>query len=916
MSPRWRRAANLIAAMAAFSAVALVAFRLFAVYDKSLVWEPDGIAQHFPSLYFFNLWVREFLHDPSAGLPLWSWTIGLGSDIISTLSFHVVGDPFALVSLAVPMRWMEYAYALAFALRLLCAGLFSMLYLRKMGAKWVPTLTGAILYVFATFLFFSTMRHPFFANGMVFLPLLLMGAENALARRRSWTFVAAVFIAAVGNFYFFYMLTLVTVLYAVARYFELAEKPTRWRRLPLTALRLAGLFVLGVMLAMPILLPTLVAILHTARGQSEYTQALFYSVAQYRTMIAALAAGQAGANSTFLGFGYLGFLLVPVLYLRPGRSALKFLVGAFAVFVFIPVFGSLFNGLTFPSNRFAFIWGIFLALSAALVLSDDQRFTRREILAMAGTMLAYVALMLFFGPPLGFGTTVPMAIGVLTIAALAFEVRSGDAGTTAPARPTVFPAEWRTSAARWAVLGLLVANVLANQTMIQDVRAQGTLAAHVDRGQVRKRFMKSAGSLAADLPKGEFYRVMDLDSIGGNAGMVLGFPSTSFYFSIMNGYLTDLKKEIRNPTGWSSFSFNGFDDRAEMTALVGTGYYLARRGTTDFVPYGFEPYAATKRNVAYRNKYALPLGFVYDSVMPRSQYETMTALDKQSAMLQAAVVDDGAVSGVPTVDFEPEAVEVTYTVEFTDNATLDRAAGTLVRTARDGSVMLRIDPVPDAELYAEINDFDNVAKPPLARTDAEKAKARDFEQPNRMITYFSAAHRRKKAQWNTPSSPYYWGNDSQLVNFGYLKNGTHRVKIAPREIGTLSFESLKIWALPMAGFPARIERLRQSPLTGVKMGRDTVTGTVTSPKGGVLFLSIPYSSGWTATVDGTPVELLRVNTAFMGVRVTPGEHDIELRYVTPGLKAGLAAAAVSALVLALLAAFGIVRSRRVKRTSE
>ena len=53
-----------------------------------------------------------------------------------------------------------------------------------------------------------------------------------------------------------------------------------------------------------------------------------------------------------------------------------------------------------------------------------------------------------------------------------------------------------------------------------------------------------------------------------------------------------------------------------------------------------------------------------------------------------------------------------------------------------------------------------------------------------------------------------------------------------------------------------------------------------------VFFSIPWESGWSAYIDGEPVELEKVNIGFMGLVVPAGDHEIELRYDTPGLKVG------------------------------
>ena len=51
-------------------------------------------------------------------------------------------------------------------------------------------------------------------------------------------------------------------------------------------------------------------------------------------------------------------------------------------------------------------------------------------------------------------------------------------------------------------------------------------------------------------------------------------------------------------------------------------------------------------------------------------------------------------------------------------------------------------------------------------------------------------------------------------------------------------------------------------------------------------ISQPYEDGWTATVNGQPVELQAAYDGLMGVPVQTGDNIVELRYLTPGLIPG------------------------------
>lgn len=61
--------------------------------------------------------------------------------------------------------------------------------------------------------------------------------------------------------------------------------------------------------------------------------------------------------------------------------------------------------------------------------------------------------------------------------------------------------------------------------------------------------------------------------------------------------------------------------------------------------------------------------------------------------------------------------------------------------------------------------------------------------------------------------------------------------------------------------------------------------------------SVPWESGWTATINGKPVEVEKVAHGLMGVRVPAGECEIVFDYFTPGLKEGIILSIAAAVLL-------------------
>ncbi len=85
---------------------------------------------------------------------------------------------------------------------------------------------------------------------------------------------------------------------------------------------------------------------------------------------------------------------------------------------------------------------------------------------------------------------------------------------------------------------------------------------------------------------------------------------------------------------------------------------------------------------------------------------------------------------------------------------------------------------------------------------------------------------------------------------------------------------------------------------------------------GLFVQTDQYDPDWTATVDGKPAAVHRVNYLMRGILLEPGVHRVRLRYMPAGLAAGIQvslASAAAALLLAIVGIWGIWRGGRARR---
>ena len=61
------------------------------------------------------------------------------------------------------------------------------------------------------------------------------------------------------------------------------------------------------------------------------------------------------------------------------------------------------------------------------------------------------------------------------------------------------------------------------------------------------------------------------------------------------------------------------------------------------------------------------------------------------------------------------------------------------------------------------------------------------------------------------------------------------------------------------------------------------TANISLEKENLVVFTVPYESGWTATVNDTPAEIENVDSGMMAVKCSKGENEIHFEYKTPGL---------------------------------
>lgn len=85
-----------------------------------------------------------------------------------------------------------------------------------------------------------------------------------------------------------------------------------------------------------------------------------------------------------------------------------------------------------------------------------------------------------------------------------------------------------------------------------------------------------------------------------------------------------------------------------------------------------------------------------------------------------------------------------------------------------------------------------------------------------------------------------------------------------------------------------------------EFSNNRLVGNIELDSDQVLFLSIPYSTGWNVYVDNQWVNTYEVQGGFIGFELNKGNHTISLQFVPPGFKIGILTSLFGLFILSLV----------------
>lgn len=858
-----------------FAVAAVLCFSYFAIYQKSFIWKNDGLYQHYNAFLYVGKQIRSFIRgvisDGNFSFSMWEWGFGGGADVISN---QILYDPFYLLSVFFPTRFAEFGYGFTVVLRLYLVGFTFCLYCRKMNcAKWT-TVFASIAYTFCAFSLYAGPRHPYFLNAMYVTPLIFLGCEKIFRKESFVLFSLTVALAAFFDFYFFYMVVIFTVLYVFVRIIFTPE----YRNCKFLATNVGKLFafaLIGIMISCILFLPTVMSFFsNDTRISDTYTYDPLYSLTQYSRIPGNfVSATEEATNWLVVGMSPVAYIGVFGSFANRDKKQrwARILFLAELAFILLPFFGSMFNGFGYVTNRWVFFWPFIPAYLFAKEFPDILKLSTQKKLFLCIGCIGYTVLCLFIEKS---HTEASLSGLVLLLIALVITIFSSELKSLRGFR--IFK---KNVSAHRIVQATSIALILASVFNIAYYRYSDTqkdyLSEFRDAGSANDILENELASTWKLIHDKEFYRTdvsaVDLDQ--ANFPFYLHQPTTTSYWSL-NSKESIEWRQINNDYDANNFRFTGICSRAWLGAQYSAKYFTASNDPSILftVPYGYE-YQGTAEGRSgeyclYKTDNYLPFGSTYESVMSRSDFENLSIAERQQAALQSCVVDDVSSSALASVEPEYSDYEIDYQLEYGKDVSADE--NNVLHVKKDNStITLNFNGNTKGELYVQFTGLRYTKGKSNTRIIAES------EYNEARVFYY------------TEKNLYSEGRTEYLLNLGYSEEERNSIDIKFSNKGDYSFDSLKIICQPMEKLPEYVEARSRNAMENIEFTNNRITGTIDLDKPMFLCMSLPYSEGWTAYVDGEKADLLNANIAFSGLELDAGHHEIELKFCTPYLKSGV-----------------------------
>ncbi len=853
------------------AAILFLSYAIFGVFPfgKRSVLSLDLNAQY---VYYFD-----YMYDVFAGKEslFYSWSRNLSGEFMGIIGYYLA-SPFNFLVWIFPRKMITEGLLAMMLAKAAASGFTAALFFkRNRGYSEFTSLIFALMYSLCGFFVVQTMN-PMWLDGLLGLPLVIMGVERVCDKRRFLLYVLAQLYVFVTNFYIGYMIGIFSALY-FAYYLASGRSANKGFRQCCGA---AGLYALSsvsaILMCCVMILPVVKSLSNGkfAFTEPDYTPAENFNI--FDSFIKLFPATYDTVRMEGLPILYFGTLALvfSVIYFMarriPARQRIAgaVFVGALFVCMYVRPVDMLWHGGQMPNwlpYRYSFLIS-FLLLSFGAEAFEKMNDIPKKAFGAAAALLVGILLLLDYNEGHEYFDTeliILIPLGVLAVmSVLGYTAKCHGRHTAVKITVTLA-----------VCLEMLLNTVLSLFAMHEDITFSDRSTYLGDIPYTRK-----ITDALHEYDDG-FYRMEKTYHRTVNDPIALRMYGLSHSSSTLNAKAIKMLGTL----GFSSREhYTRYDGATMLTDdIFGVKYVLSKYKC--YVPYEDTVPVDNEIGVTvYENKDALGMAYLAKSGISGWSAEAASPFDMQNKLAgmlsgkKASVIFRPA--GQITSDSENITTGTTTDAHYSYRKKNENAKAWVsftVTAPEDGPYYMFLPTDYERETYLYVND---------------SYLSNYFRYENYSIEYLGS----------------------------FKKDEKFTVKLELLE-DAVYFKAMQFYYIDkdsLDAFQTAMNELNKD--TVLERGSQTrLVINVNAAEDCCLFTTIPAEEGWTAYIDGRKAELSSaLDGSLMCVDVPGGEHEIVLEFFPAGLKAGMILFFAGASLLILMVLFNIRKRKTAELAAE
>jgi len=775
------------------------------------------------------------------GSLFYSWESGMGLNFWGTFAYYL-SSPISILIFLLPQTHLPEAFILMTLTKTGLAGLTMCSYLVKIeGRQSLNSLMFSSMYALMSFAigyFFNIM----WLDSLYLLPLVLLGIDQ-LFKKRYWLFTASLSLLFISNFYMAYIVGLFAFLYFLVK--SLLQDSLTIKSIlgDLMNFILCTLVAFGI--SAFIIIPTYLQ-LNTNEYQPFDWNSLFLIDVRFFEFFAKLFnSGENLLDRPNIYSGLFTLLLFPLFFLsrkiQTKEKIIYFilLIGLILSFQIhgLNIIWHAFESPTGYLHRFGFVFSFLVIYLAFRVLTIFDSEELPSLYKVTFSSICILILLTEFEPE---QMSITKAIvNALFLILFCFLLYLRETKLT-----------YRTIAT-WMILLAVLTDISANA--YQQVK---TLNSYPGYSYSRNDYNISTPGFHEAIKKldekdSAFYRLNSSIRMTANDSLRYQYKGMNNFNTLSNGTLHDFMYHLGYSTTLGVRSLAQNNGILASDALLGFKYALSEQKVNK---HGYTKELCVMDSCIYKNKNALPIGFMMREEQFKIQREEEAAFVNQNLLLGG------------TTDYFKKIMP-----EETSYHNLS--------VKKEGQILYVKKKNPNDKGYIEMTFKISGEQQFYTLLSAGKGFA-GFGETN--------IYANGKSFGTYPNAHY-----ERILDLGAFSDDIVKVKIEFLVPETQLTHRL-FYGLDLPSFEKRMQEIKEQSFQVTDYSNTSVNGKITAKTNDILFLSIPYDRGWSAKVNRENVPLEKLG-GFLGLKMEKGTHDVELQFIPEGLVLGSTISIISLL---------------------